>query len=328
MFVAGNVCFLFFLWLMPLLVYGQTAVLTKAQFSRLSTLQRASFFEPTIARVAAEEAVDPYLLWTIAYNETRFRPWLKSPAEAEGLMQFIPGTAARFGLVNPYDSEAAIRAAARYVRILSRMFGGKIDSVLAAYNAGEGAVDSFLHGKTVRAGVAGSKLINPRRIKTVGGVPPYWETQGYVARGLLVYRLVRRRQIFPAAREFNVLPDMVSERTAKTWFHDSEIGLNGSLLSDFLAAGSLSTHSLDNSVKPLVAAAIPAQTNVSDASVQEKTATGNRQIYYEPRTGARYIVGSDGVAELLPEGGEVIISDETRSAKGVRARGSLFGGKK
>jgi soluble lytic murein transglycosylase-like protein len=118
-------------WSLPQAGFGQTTVLTRAQFSRFSLLNRARFFEPTISRIAAEEVVDPYLLWTIAYNETRFRPWLKSYAGAEGLMQFIPATAARFNLPNPYLPEPAIRAAARYVRFLSNRFGGRIDSILA-----------------------------------------------------------------------------------------------------------------------------------------------------------------------------------------------------
>ncbi len=161
--------------------FGQTNVLTRREFSRFSVVERARFFEPTISRIAAEEAVDPYLLWTIAYNETRFRPWLASPAGAEGLMQFIPATASRFNLLNPYQPEPAIRAAARYVRFLSNRFGGRVDSILAGYNAGEGAVDAFLTGKTIRAG---KKIINASGLKTVGGVPPYRETIGYVARGL------------------------------------------------------------------------------------------------------------------------------------------------
>ena len=129
---------------LPSANFGQTRVLTRAQFSRISVLERAGFFEPTISRIALEEGVDPYLLWTIAYNETRFRPWLKSFAGAEGLMQFIPATAARFNLPDPYQPEPAIRAAARYVRFLQNRFGGRIDSILAGYNAGEGAVDAYL----------------------------------------------------------------------------------------------------------------------------------------------------------------------------------------
>lgn len=68
----------------------------------MDVLSRARLFEPTIERAAKSEAVDPLILWTIAYNETRFRPWLRSPKNAQGLMQFMPATAARFRLANPY----------------------------------------------------------------------------------------------------------------------------------------------------------------------------------------------------------------------------------
>ena len=102
---------IFLLTVQPV-VFGQGRVLTRGQFSRLSLNQRALIFEPTFARIALEEQVDPHILWTIGYLETRFRPWLRSPAGALGLMQFIPTTAARFNLVNPYQPEPAIRAAA------------------------------------------------------------------------------------------------------------------------------------------------------------------------------------------------------------------------
>ena len=160
--VRVGAIFLIVLWLtVQPVVFGQGRFLTRGEFSRFSLNQRALVFEPTISRIALEEQVDPHLLWTIGYLETRFRPWLRSPAGAEGLMQFIPATAARFNLVNPYQPEPAIRAAARYVRFLSNRFGGRIDSILAGYNAGEGAVDAFFWGKMVRSG---KKIINERGI--------------------------------------------------------------------------------------------------------------------------------------------------------------------
>ncbi len=207
--------------------FGQTTVLTRREFSRFSVHERARFFEPTISRIASEEQVDPYLLWTIAYNETRFRPWLSSPAGAEGLMQFIPATALRFNLFNPYQPESAIRAAACYVRFLSNRFAGRVDSILAGYNAGEGAVDAFLTGRTVRSG---KKIINAGGIKTIGGVPPYRETIEYVTRGLVVYRLLRERQVFSGATASSVYPPAVSDSVARVWLNDPEIGFSGSIL--------------------------------------------------------------------------------------------------
>ncbi len=96
-------------------VLAQTR-LPREQFSRLNLRTRAAYFENEILRAANKEGVDPNILWTIAYNETRFRPWLTSPRNVRGLMQFIPSTAVRFGLSNPYEPVSAIHAAARYVR--------------------------------------------------------------------------------------------------------------------------------------------------------------------------------------------------------------------
>ncbi len=147
------------------------------QFSRMR--ERARIYEPFIAAAARKHGVDPRVLWTIAYLETRFRPELVSPARARGLMQFMPGTARRFNLTNPHDGPAAIDAAARYVKELVGEFGGRLDLVLASYNAGEGAVDCYRTGRTIRT--SAGKVINPRGIKT-SGVPPYAETVSYVKR--------------------------------------------------------------------------------------------------------------------------------------------------
>ena len=341
--------------LQPAASLAQTNVLTKAQFSRFSVVERARFFEPTISRIAAEEAVDPYLLWTIAYNETRFRPWLRSYAGAEGLMQFIPSTALRFGLFNPYQPEPAIRAAALYVRFLSNRFGGRIDSILAGYNAGEGAVDAFLTGKTIRAN---GKIINGRGIKTVGGVPPYQETIGYVARGLVVYRLLKARQMFSGSFVPSVYPPAVSFSVARVWLNDPEIGFNGSLLTQinnpiFLNAGlaqqndSAALPSSDSTVQtkvpkdasvrrnatdfqtniPVPATETVAENQANSDNEEEKTIKASDEIFYEPRTGARFKM-INGKKERLADSGELVVSQQLRAASPSAsvARGTFFGG--
>jgi hypothetical protein len=67
-----------------------------------SLTPKRSFLTPNRLFFNAE-GVDPNVLWTIAYNETRFRPWLTSPKNAKGMMQFIPATAVRFDLSDPYN---------------------------------------------------------------------------------------------------------------------------------------------------------------------------------------------------------------------------------
>ena len=171
----------------------------KRQHSRLQPRarmrKRALAYEPFIASTARKYRVDPRVLWTIAYLETRFRVDQVSPKGARGLMQFMPSTAKRFNLTNPYDALQSIDAAARYVSELTKQFNGRLDLVLASYNSGETAVDCFLNGRTVRT--RSGRVINPRGIKT-GGVPPYSETQRYVRRGALVFSRVTSAAVFSA----------------------------------------------------------------------------------------------------------------------------------
>src|SRR5918993_1563615 len=101
--------------------------------------------------------VDPYLIYCIMHQESRFGAGATSYKGAMGLMQLMPGTAARFGVTNPYDPAQSIMGGTRYLKELLRMFGGRVDLALAGYNAGEGAVMKY-----------------GRR------VPPYRETQDYV----------------------------------------------------------------------------------------------------------------------------------------------------
>ena len=97
------------------------------------------------------------------YAESGFNPFARSPAGAEGIAQFMPGTADAYGLRNPFDPVAAIDAQAHLMSDLLKQFGGKVALALAGYNAGAGAVQQY------------------------GGVPPFAETRAYVAKilGLL-----------------------------------------------------------------------------------------------------------------------------------------------
>jgi hypothetical protein len=103
--------------------------------------------------------VDPYLIFCVMEQESRFNPRALSPKGAQGLMQLMPGTAARFGVRNAFDPQQNIMGGTLYLKQLLEQFGGRVDLVLASYNAGEGAV-----------------------MKYGGNVPPYRETRDYVRR--------------------------------------------------------------------------------------------------------------------------------------------------
>lgn len=189
---------------------------------------RAVQYEPVIAAAAARNGVDPRLLWTIAFLESRFKPGVVSYKNGQpcayGMMQFIPSTAAQYGLQNPYDARASIEAAARYVRDLAARFGGRADLVLASYNAGEGAVEAYRKGISIK--LKDGRVINPNRLQT-GGIPPYTETRNYVSRGLSVAQEISQANIFSQAnlaavgapltsRSVNKVNDSTAEGTASS----------------------------------------------------------------------------------------------------------------
>ena len=101
--------------------------------------------------------VDPYLIYCVMHQESRFSTGAVSHKGARGLMQLMPATAARFGVTNPHNPAQSIMAGARYLKFLLELFGGRVDLALAGYNAGEGAVQKY-----------GNR------------VPPYAETRNYV----------------------------------------------------------------------------------------------------------------------------------------------------
>ena len=117
-----------------------------------------------VNKIAPEFQVSPLLALAVIRAESNFDPQAVSPRNAQGLMQLIPETAARFNVKRPFDPVQNIRGGLAYLRWLLAYFEGDVALVAAAYNAGEGVVERY------------------------AGIPPFAETRAYVQRILRVFR--------------------------------------------------------------------------------------------------------------------------------------------
>ncbi len=120
-------------------------------------------FDSLIQKSAERHAVDANLVRAIIQVESNFNPFAVSYKGAMGLMQLVPGTAHRFGVGNVFDPMENVDGGVRYLKYLLGLYGGDLKLSLAAYNAGEKAVERH------------------------GGVPPYPETLQYVQRIATLY---------------------------------------------------------------------------------------------------------------------------------------------
>ncbi len=130
-------------------------------------LARASQYDSIIEHAAVDAAVEPNLLRAVIVVESGFNSHAVSKRGAMGLMQLMPATASRFGVSNPYDAGQNVHAGARYLKFLIDRFGHDVRLALAAYNAGEEAVD-----------------------RNGGQIPPFSETMAYVPRVLKIYKML------------------------------------------------------------------------------------------------------------------------------------------
>ncbi len=140
-------------------------------------LARSADYDAAITRAAGAAKVRPELVRAVIVVESGFNPRAISRRGAIGLMQLLPTTARRYGAFNAFDPEQNITAGALYLADLIARFGEqKLDLVLAAYNAGENAVEKY--GRHV---------------------PPYRETRAYVPNVLKMYQALRAQTVLAAA---------------------------------------------------------------------------------------------------------------------------------
>lgn len=120
--------------------------------------------ERLVHRLAPQYAVDPQLVLAVISVESAFNPAAVSPKKAQGLMQLIPETAERFGVKQVFNPIENVKGGVAYLRWLLAFFQGDVRLVVAAYNAGERAVEKYR------------------------GIPPYAETRNYVKKVTTIYK--------------------------------------------------------------------------------------------------------------------------------------------
>jgi len=122
-------------------------------------------FTDLIEQTAYKHRVDAKLVHAVIQTESAYNADAESPKGAVGLMQLMPDTAKRFGVMDRNDPDQNVDGGIRYLKHLIDLFNPKIDLALAAYNAGENAV-----------------------MRNNNTIPPYPETQNYVKQVLALYR--------------------------------------------------------------------------------------------------------------------------------------------
>jgi soluble lytic murein transglycosylase-like protein len=126
--------------------------------TRSAVAARARAYDDLISEHSRSQGVRADLVRAVMQVESGFNPYARSPKGAMGLMQLMPATAKQYGVRNAFNPTENVRAGVAYLRELLDRYQNNEELALAAYNAGPGAVDR--HGQTV---------------------PPYRETQSYVA---------------------------------------------------------------------------------------------------------------------------------------------------
>jgi hypothetical protein len=126
-------------------------------------------YDNMILQHATTHGIDPLLVKAVMKTESNFNPRALSHKGAQGLMQLMPDTARSMNVDNPFDPEDNIKGGTRYLKYLDEIFGGNLELILAAYNAGPGRVMEY-------------KM----------NVPPYEETKTYIQRVKAYYNKLKK----------------------------------------------------------------------------------------------------------------------------------------
>ena len=132
--------------------------------------------QQAVASASRQQQVDADFIHSVIRAESGYNPRAVSPKGAQGLMQLMPATAAHLGLTHPFDPAANVHAGTAYLRQLLEQYHGDPVKALAAYNAG------------------------PERVARYRGLPPFPETQAYVARVIRDFNRKKAAQHQPGAK--------------------------------------------------------------------------------------------------------------------------------
>ena len=141
-----------------------------------------------VRTLAPDYGLDPNLILAIIQTESNFNPRARSPKNAQGLMQLIPETAARFGVRNTADPVQNLHGGMAYMRWLLSFFQDDLRLSLAGYNAGERAVEKYL------------------------GIPPYRETQNYIRKVIRAYGRDTHPPVNPVVAPSRMVPFLQLKR--------------------------------------------------------------------------------------------------------------------
>jgi len=148
-------------------------LLAQALFSA-SSADLKKLYNPIVQRVAEKHRVDAELIHAIIRAESDYDNFALSEKGAMGIMQLMPDTATQYGVRNVFDAAQNIEGGTKYLKDLIKLYNGKTNLVLAAYNAGQEAVRKY-----------------------GGKIPPYQETRDYISRIMARYNKAVTRTALP-----------------------------------------------------------------------------------------------------------------------------------
>jgi Transglycosylase SLT domain len=139
-------------------VTGASLARPSSPVSRPATMMTRQDLNSVVNGAGERHQIDPDFINSVIRAESGFHQNAVSKKGAQGLMQLMPGTASQLGVSNAFDPDANVEGGTKYLRELLEKYNYDVPKALAAYNAG------------------------PNRVDQYHGIPPYYETQAYIAR--------------------------------------------------------------------------------------------------------------------------------------------------